>query len=1260
MKYKPEYLSKTFVIIALLLLLSVLPGKAFASDTVTEDAMAEDVVTEAEPADPVPVEEAPSVSSITVSDTILYEYNGGNWVSSGGPEWFCYSAPFPAEIEVTMENGTIYSGNLDTVIGLYYEDYGIWPSFSSSFVAVQSEADPFTAGQSYEATLTFVDSSVNYHVEILPNPISSITVQDTVCVENNNGYYQTAANGQKWFIYDGVIPPSVTVRIQDGRVYSGTVFDVQDRLNNVYDASFSWAMSFVDQQSAEHPFTVGNTYYAVFSLGGKRAYYRVTIRENPIATITASDAVIMEGTNGNWEQRADGESWYQYYTVWPDTVTVRTTDGKSFTGAPWNVSDELYQEYGFRFNPWSQYVDHQNEANPFTAGNTYYAVFSLGERKAYYRLTIQESPIASVTAENVTIIEDINGSWEQGINGESWFRYYDVMPSKVTVTAKDGKSFVGDPWDVLDELYQEYGFRFSYSYHFIDNQNEANPFTADHTYNAELACNGVSAPYTVSIQKHPIASMTATDGVMYEHLSGYYQTAENGEKWFCYQPVEPSSVTVTMTDGESFSGTISEIMLFVQGKLNEGKPNSTVAYTWSMGFAGQQDYENQFTVGNSYEVLMTVAGKKVSYQVELRADPIANITAEDTAVYAYSRGSYQKTDSGETWYCYYALEPSEVTVTTTDGRSYSGTLYQVSDQVRNDYGVWINGNFSVVNQQSYENQLNAGEVYDAVWTVGAQKANYQIRIQESPILSVEAGDGICYENVDGYIRQEADGTQWRCYSCPMPEQVTIRTEKGETFSGAFRKAYDQLCEAYQYSFGYSWEFAEEQTLHNQFAAGTTHPAILRLGGKTTDYTIGIASVENSGSLGNDLMWSLDDAGTLTVSGSGAIPDFATYRSMPWYPVRNQIKAVVIQDGITAVGDKAFGDCWHMETLQLGNSVGRIGQDAFSYCGNFDELSIPDSVTDIDDFAFYRCSNLGTITLGGGLTHIGSRAFADCAKIETLTIPAGVTEIGEGALCGCTSLRNLQVADGNTAYCTDGSGVLYNSDETRLLFAPASLAGAYNVAHTVTDIVYGGFAGCSSLTKVELPTTLENIGTYAFGNCSGITTLEIPDRVENIGDNSFASCASLKTISFSGDAPAFGNSALFQDTTLAYYPAENASWTAAKMKNYGGRITWIVDNRNIVPENPDIVLPESLKTIEAEAFAGGSFTYVRLSENVTNIGNKAFADCTGLKYIYIPAATTDIATDAFEEVPYGLIILGRSGSAAEAYATAHRYLFKPVA
>lgn len=106
----------------------------------------------------------------------------------------------------------------------------------------------------------------------------------------------------------------------------------------------------------------------------------------------------------------------------------------------------------------------------------------------------------------------------------------------------------------------------------------------------------------------------------------------------------------------------------------------------------------------------------------------------------------------------------------------------------------------------------------------------------------------------------------------------------------------------------------------------------------------------SGELNEDLTWTFED-GTLIVSGNGAMNDFYTAKEQPWADFYDEIKAVVIEDGVTSVGSYSFSMGYNITELSLGSTVESIGDYAFAMCEGITELTIPDSVTFIDCFAF---------------------------------------------------------------------------------------------------------------------------------------------------------------------------------------------------------------------------------------------------------------------------------------------------------------------
>ena len=112
-----------------------------------------------------------------------------------------------------------------------------------------------------------------------------------------------------------------------------------------------------------------------------------------------------------------------------------------------------------------------------------------------------------------------------------------------------------------------------------------------------------------------------------------------------------------------------------------------------------------------------------------------------------------------------------------------------------------------------------------------------------------------------------------------------------------------------------------------------------------------AAVIESGTCGENLTWTFEDGGVLTISGEGAMDD---YYSVPWYNYRNKITSVSIGGGVTSIGENAFENCDNLVKVVIPGNVTMIGENAFSYCDALTSVTIPNSVTSIDAYAFAGC------------------------------------------------------------------------------------------------------------------------------------------------------------------------------------------------------------------------------------------------------------------------------------------------------------------
>ena len=396
------------------------------------------------------------------------------------------------------------------------------------------------------------------------------------------------------------------------------------------------------------------------------------------------------------------------------------------------------------------------------------------------------------------------------------------------------------------------------------------------------------------------------------------------------------------------------------------------------------------------------------------------------------------------------------------------------------------------------------------------------------------------------------------------------------------------------------------TLHVPYGMETTYANTVPWG-----VFVNIVEYNPQGQCGDNLYWEYDPSTTiLTISGAGNMSDYTdVYYLAPWHGT--DITGIVIEDGVTS-----------------------IGQYAFYNCNSLQSVTIPVGVTSIGNFAFSDCTNLASVTLPEGVTSIGYNAFYFCTGLETVTIPASVETIGNSAFMSCYGLKDvyvyrdsplsvppsnifnnvnllnvtLHVPYGKSANYTDAP---WSNFKTIVEMNPGGQCGPnltweYDLAGTLTitgtgamydyDYVHNPKAPWDNykddITSIILPVGLEHIGEYAFYGCNNVELINIPASVTNIGKYAFYNCSSLGTVAFAD----------------------------------GSQLT----------------------TIGNAAFFGCAFATIDIPAGVTSIGNSAFSNCTALTSITIPAGVTSIGISVFHyctnltsiTIPAGVTSIGQ--------------------
>ena len=407
--------------------------------------------------------------------------------------------------------------------------------------------------------------------------------------------------------------------------------------------------------------------------------------------------------------------------------------------------------------------------------------------------------------------------------------------------------------------------------------------------------------------------------------------------------------------------------------------------------------------------------------------------------------------------------------------------------------------------------------------------------------------------------------------------------------------------------------------------------------------------EQSGSCGDTLQWSfLTDTGELIISGSGKMADYYSGNA-PWYGLRNKIKKLTVQDGVTYLGKSAFYYCSKLTEVSLPNSLQMIGAYCFQECTLLTSISfpegmesigygafnlaglgsvhIPSSLTDLGDFCFYGCQNLNEISVAEGnptycvtdgvLYDYVNGALVLCPANRTahLVIPDSVAKLQEEGLAHCTELEGVTIPDGMTwdpnaftfckgllnvyVYETNPDyqsleGVLYSKDGRVLVLFPAGRSGSYQVKDGTVEIGYGAFCRMENEINVSLPDSVEVISGSAFSYSPGLRELKLSGKLREIYAHAFNGCTNM------------GNVVLPESLTLFGYGS-------------------FEDCKSIT----EITVPSRITSVASDTFMNcTSLKKVELKGAVTGIYNYAFYNCTALETINLPESLEEIYSYGF--------------------------------
>lgn len=431
----------------------------------------------------------------------------------------------------------------------------------------------------------------------------------------------------------------------------------------------------------------------------------------------------------------------------------------------------------------------------------------------------------------------------------------------------------------------------------------------------------------------------------------------------------------------------------------------------------------------------------------------------------------------------------------------------------------------------------------------------------------------------------------------------------------------------------------------------------------------VYGIAQSGTCGETATWELSDEGVLTISGSGAISDTGAH-DMPWKDLRNDITSIVIDEGITRIGNWVFHSCTEAISVSLPSTLKEIGEQSFRSCSKITQVMLPSGLKSIGGGAFYYCYSLTSLTIPGGVENftdafgfsglrtlvleegidsVDDYAFCGCYDLKNVTLPSTVKRIGKYAFSNCSSLANLDIPADVTEL---GEAALSYTALSEFEFPegvnsvePYVLSGtditSIVIPDRFTEIGDYAFSNCKQLKNITLSKNLTDIGTRAFAY-TALTQVDLPDGLETLGDSAFYDCNELTSVTMT-DSVQVMEKGVFSDcdnlrsVVLSDYITEIGHQTFSLCKK--------LESVNI---------PASLKTIGNDAFQYcESLRSVTLPEGVERIGSLAFRGCGALEAVVLPASVKEISggygNDAAFNSCGNVTLYVKAGSYAQQYA-----------
>lgn len=377
-----------------------------------------------------------------------------------------------------------------------------------------------------------------------------------------------------------------------------------------------------------------------------------------------------------------------------------------------------------------------------------------------------------------------------------------------------------------------------------------------------------------------------------------------------------------------------------------------------------------------------------------------------------------------------------------------------------------------------------------------------------------------------------------------------------------------------------------------------------------------------------------------------------------FRICKKLKEVNLPEGLETIGNFAFASAFISGKVVIPTTVTSLGTNVFASSG-IEEIEILASIKDIPINTFNDSTNLSKVILPESTKRISEKAFYNCSSLKEINLPEGLYKIGEQAFYRAFEPGSVAITIpssvfiyGNSIFEKSGLKevtILSDVDLSVSMFNSNTYLETVNLSNTLNVIGNYAFKGCTKLKNINIPSSLTVIGDYAFSNSFNVADnveLTLPETLKTIGSFVFAD-AKLKKITILGNITVVPSNAFktctaeeiilpdsiteIQDNAFRYtYKLKNMNIPKSLKKIGSYAFTYSFDKES----NVELIMPESLKSIDAYSFSNTNIVGIKILGNMTEIPEYAFDDSKYLKYIELPDSVTILNNYSF----YGCLAL----------------------